>query len=220
MKTQIVGGLAVLLLSGTASAAKWSVEITNVTPGQTFTPILATTHFSGIDLFEPGQPASDELAALAEAGDTGPLTAVLEFSCYVVGDIQNTGGLLMPGHSVTLTVKGRIGQRLSLAGMLIPTNDTFVGVDSVFLPPYGMTQIEAIAWDAGTEANDQNCANIPGPRCGGAALSAPADSDEGFVHVSNGFHDLGAGDGSGEVLSPAHYTWNNPVAIITIRRVR
>jgi hypothetical protein len=65
--------------------------------------------------------------------------------------------------------------------------------------------------------NDQNCANIPGPRCGGEGTSpAPQPSDEGFVHVGNGFHDLGDAPG---VLAPAHYDWNNPVAIVTIRRV-
>ena len=145
---------------------------------------------------------------------------VLESQGRRVGGTANSGGLLMPGQTVKLKVEGRPGQRLSLAGMLIPTNDTFVGIDSVFLPLHGETTIEAIAWDAGTEANDQNCLHIPGPRCGGQASSAPADSDEGFVHVSNGFHDLGDGNGMGEVLKPAEYSWNDPVAIVTIRRMR
>jgi len=44
--------------------------------------------------------------------------------------------------------------------------------------------------------------------------------DEGFVHVSNSFHDLGTDDGMGnEVLLPAHYSWNNAVAVVTIRRI-
>jgi len=34
------------------------------------------------------------------------------------------------------------------------------------------------------------------------------------------FHDLGAGGaGADAILSPVHYSWNNPVAIVTIRRV-
>ncbi len=220
MKTQIVGGLALLLLSGAAAAAKWQVEVTNVTPGQTFTPLIAATHYSRIQFFEPGQPASDEIATLAEAGDIAPLQAVLESKGHLVGDIADSGGLLMPGQTATLELWGRPGQRLSLAGMLIPTNDTFVAVNSEFLPLHGEKTIEALAWDAGSEANDQNCLNIPGPRCGGAALSPPAADDEGFVHVSNGFHALGASDNGGEVLTPAAYSWNNPVAIVSIRRVR
>ncbi len=220
MKKRIVGGLALLMVSGVAAATTWQVEITNVTPGQTFTPILAATHYSRVSFFEPGQPASEALATLAESGDVSLLAAELESAGRLVGGTASSGGLLMPGQTVVLEIEGRPGQRLSLAGMLIPTNDTFVAVDSMFLPIRGTKHIEALAWDAGSEANDQNCANIPGPRCNGEAISPPADSDEGFVHVSNGFHELGYPETDGEVLQPAHYSWNNPVALITVRRIR
>lgn len=220
MKRQIAAGLVAVLISGTAAAHKWEIEITNVTPGQSFTPLLVATHYSRIDFFEPGEPASEALAMLAEAGATDPLREMLEEHKRLVGGIATTEGLLAPGETVKVEVRGWSGQRLSLAGMLVPTNDTFVAVDSVFLPLDGEATIEALAWDAGSELNDQNCLSMPGPRCGGEAYSPPAMSDEGFVYVSNGFHDLGEGDGMGEVLKPAHYTWNNPVAIVTIRRKR
>jgi hypothetical protein len=35
-------GTACLTLCGAALAAEWHVEVTNVTPGQSFTPIIAT----------------------------------------------------------------------------------------------------------------------------------------------------------------------------------
>jgi len=224
MSIRLTAAAALLTVTGIASAddyhrgARWQVEITNVTRAQTFTPILAATHYGSVDMFEVGETASQPLADLAEAGDIDPLTAVLEAAGRAVSDIQTNSALLGPGESVTLTLKGRSGQYLSLAGMLIPTNDTFVGVDSTFLPLRGSKTIQALAYDAGTEANDQNCRNIPGPRCGGAPHSAPADTDEGFVHVSNGFHEL-EDAAEGEVLSPATYDWRNPVAIIKIRRV-
>lgn len=216
---------ALLSLSAAAHAdgrARWRVEITNVTAAQTFTPLLAATHSSGVDLFEPGEPASAALATLAEGGDIGPLTVVLEAAGHRVADIQTNGGLLGPGETATLVLRGYPGLRLSLAGMLIPTNDTFVGIDSEFLPVYGGTRLLALAYDAGSEANDQNCANIPGPRCGGEGVSPGVnDGDEGFVHISNGFHELGSGAGpNGEILSPAPYDWKNPVAIVKIQRIR
>jgi hypothetical protein len=65
------------------------------------------------------------------------------------------------------------------------------------------------AYDAGTELNDELCENIPGPLCGGGAVSA--ESGEGFVHIANGIH--GIGD-----LAPELYDWRNPVAKVTIRR--
>jgi hypothetical protein len=221
MMKRTTAAVALLLTGGTAAAATWQVEITNVTPAQLFTPILAATHYGSVDMFEPGAPASEALEAIAEGGDIGPMTQILELAGRQVGDIETNGALLAPSESVTLMLKGRPGQRLSLAGMLLPTNDTFVGVDSVFLPAYGELVVHALAYDAGTEANDQSCAHIPGgANCAGEAISAPAATDEGFVAVSNGIHNLGTVDGMGyEIIQPAHYDWNNPVAIVKITRV-
>lgn len=43
--------------------------------------------------------------------------------------------------------------------------------------------------------------------------------NEGFVHVNNGFHDLGSVDDAGNTnLWPVHYSWNYPVAVGRIRR--
>jgi hypothetical protein len=201
-------------LCGAALASKWQVEVTNVTPGQSFTPILAVNHYPPVKLFELGEQASPGLATLAEGGDTAPLATELQAHRRVAA-LQTIGGLLGPGETRTFEVEGRIGQNLSLAAMLIPTNDTFFAVDSVTLPIAGRVIVEALAYDAGSEPNDQDCANIPGPRCGGQGASPnPTEGDEDFVHIGNGFHDLGAG-----VLMPAHYDWNNPVAIVTIRRM-
>jgi hypothetical protein len=217
---QLIVGMALLGLAGPALAARWQVEVTNVTPGQTLTPILAATHYGNVTLFELGAPASAELATLAEAGDTAPMTAALQADGRV-RSVQTVDGLLGPGESVSFTIDGRPGQRLSLAAMLIPTNDTFFAVEGAFLLPYSHSAVQAMAYDAGSEPNDQNCANIPGPRCGGSGASPAADpNDEGFVHIGSGFHDLGSSDAEGnEILSPAHYDWNNPVAIVKIRRV-
>jgi hypothetical protein len=210
---------ASLALSGAAHAHRWEIEITNVTPGQTFTPILVANHYGSSDAFALGQPASEALATLAEGGDTGPLGA--QIAARGGAQVRTLDGLLEPGHMITTTIEGRPGQRLTLAAMLIPTNDTFFAIDSVFLPLQGERTVWALAYDAGSERNDQNCAHIPGPRCNGVGVSpVPTAGDEGFVHVSNGFHDLGTMDAMGnEILSPVQYSWNDPVAVITIRRI-
>ena len=201
----------------------YEVTITNVTRGQTFTPQLVATHTRRADVFELGRTASEALEILAEGGDTGPLTDVLLGAGPAVGDVQTNGGLLGPGESVTITLSGMRRHRyLSMAAMLIPTNDTFVALDTVRLPLIGTRQMQALAYDAGTEGNDQNCANIPGPRCGGEGVSVGVGpDDEGYVYVSNGFHDLGVDDGAGnEVLGPLVYDWRNPVALVTVRRTK
>jgi hypothetical protein len=218
--------LALLAVSITASAddptAMYEVTITNVTKGQTFTPQLVVTHTPAVRLFTLGEPASPELAVLAEDGATGPLAALLAGSGAAVGDVQTIGGLLAPGASATITVKAeRPSMLLSAAGMLIPTNDTFFALNGQKLPLLGTASYLVPAYDAGSEANDQNCANIPGPRCGGTGSSPGANQgDEGFVHIGNGFHELDANGAGGEILRPLQYDWRNPVALIVVRRVR
>ena len=200
---------------------RYEVTITNTTKGQTFTPLLVATHSARVQLFHAGGVASAALETLAESGDTGPATGELLSAGREVSDVETIPGLLGPGESATVVVRANSrAQRLTVAAMLIPTNDTFVALNAVRLPrKFGV--FDAPAYDAGTEANDQNCTNIPGPRCGGAASSAPAGSDEGFIHIGNGFHDLGTGDAqTGEILGPFTYDWRNPVARVVVRRVR
>lgn len=190
----------------------YEVTITNITPGQTFTPILVATHSARIALFSLGEPASNELAILAEAGDTAPLASALASSGEVL-DAQTIGGLLGPGGTASVRVKskGRF-DRLSVAAMLIPTNDSFFAVNSFDLPSHReRSTLTSVAYDAGSEPNDELCRNIPGPMCGGEGTSVNVDG-EGFVHVSSGIH--GAGD-----LAAPMYDWRNPVARITVRRI-
>ena len=214
MKKAVLVLLASLMASGTVFAGgeqKYAVTVTNITAGQAFTPISAATHRSSISFFELGQPASDELEMLAEGGNTMPLEDLLNANASVVSDVQTTVGLLGPGESVTMYIEGKLRHDvLSFAAMLLPTHDTFVAVDSVPLP-VGYASTHAIAYDAGTEVNDELCANIPGPYCGGAPYSA--DDGEGFVHVANGIQ--GIGD-----LAPGMFDWRNPVASVSIRRMR
>ncbi|MBA1148578.1 spondin domain-containing protein [Ectothiorhodospiraceae bacterium WFHF3C12] len=187
----------------------YDVTITNVTHGVSFTPFLVVSHSRDIALFELGAPASPELALLAEGGATGPLATQLGGDARV-HDIQTSAGLLGPGQSVTVRISTRFGfRRISLAAMLLPTNDSFVAVDGIYAPlsPYGRAT-SAPGYDAGSEPNDELCVNIPGPTCGGAGAS-PEAGGEGFMHISRGIQ--GVGD-----LMPGDYDWRNPVAHISI----
>ena len=72
------------------------------------------------------------------------------------------------------------------------------------------------AYDAGSEPNDELCAKIPGPACGGEGGS-PDASGEGYVHIHIHIHAgiQGIGD-----LTSADYDWRNPTARIVIKRVK
>lgn len=217
MKVKSLGtlsaGIAALAMGTAAHAggSYYEVTVTNLTRAQIFTPILVASHRSGVELFELGSPASGNLSALAEGGDTAPLTAELESNSRVK-DVTDSGAPLLPGHSVTVKVKASGAKKISLASMMIPTNDGFIALNSVNAPRGHKAAVYySPAYDAGTEPNDELCANIPGPDCGGAGGS-PGVSGEGYVHIHTGIH--GIGD-----LTPATYDWRNPTAKIEIRRV-
>ncbi|MCP4769070.1 MAG: hypothetical protein GY875_22770 [Gammaproteobacteria bacterium] len=206
-----------LFVSAPASASgnkSYHVTITNLTHAIIFTPILVASHRRPVSIFELGTPASDELSAIAEGGDVGPLTTMLNGNSQVI-DVQNSGGLLMPGQSVTVIVSAEHGAKMiSIASMMLPTNDAFIGLNSVAVSRKGST-FYSPGYDAGSEANDELCINIPGgANCSGVGYSPGVnDGDENQVHVHRGTH--GVGDLAADV-----YDWRNPVARITVTRVR
>jgi hypothetical protein len=199
-----------LMASGNAT---YHVTITNLTNSINFTPILVASHRRPVSIFELGSPASDDLAAVAEGGDTAPMTTTLNANHQVV-EVQNSGGLLGPGESVTVIVSAAHGaKRISIASMMLPTNDGFIALDSVRAPRHGSMTYFSPGYDAGSEPNDELCANIPGPTCGGMPLSPGSDPlDEGYVHIHRGTHGIGN-------LAADVYDWRNPVAQITVTRV-
>ena len=207
-----VSGL--LLSSATVSAngnISYHVTTTNITSSINFTPILVTSHRKGVSLYELGSAASDELTAIAEGGDIAPLSAVL-LDDSRVADVQDSGDLLGPGESVTVTVSATHGaHNISMASMMLPTNDGFIALNSVKAPRRGTVTYYSPGYDAGTEPNDELCISIPGPSCGGEGPS-PGAGGEGYVHINRGIH--GIGD-----LAPDVYDWRNAVAKITISRV-
>ncbi|MCH9673919.1 MAG: spondin domain-containing protein [Gammaproteobacteria bacterium] len=204
-----VGALA-LCGSATAAADTFDVTVTNVSQNQLFTPILVVTHRPSVRLFSLGEPASQGIAEVAESGDPTELEAALRATGRVK-DAQNLGVFLAPGESATVSVKADWQhRRISLVGMLLPTNDGMIAVNSVRIPHYGTKTVTAIGYDAGTEINDQLCDNIPGGGgCSGEGFNA--EDGEGFVHVHPGIHDTGD-------LTGAAYDWNNPMAVVKIRR--
>ena len=197
-----------------AGGLSYSVAITNLTHAQSFTPILAATHSSIVRMFLEGTKASPELRALAEGGDVAPLTMLLSGTAGV-RDIKATAGLLLRGRTTRLEITADPGDRLSLAAMLIPTNDGFMGINVALPATFSEPMVVyAYAYDAGTERNDELCASIPGPsfsECGGPGGGATGGGGEGGIVVHRGM--MGTGD-----FDATRRDWKNPVARVIIRR--
>jgi hypothetical protein len=102
----MTAGIAIMPVTNADEAnreARYEITITNITRGQQFTPILAVAHTEAVRLFTLGQPASSELATLAEEGNVAPLQTVLSTTSGV-GAVVAGNGLTNPGGSVTLTL--------------------------------------------------------------------------------------------------------------------
>ncbi len=205
--------LTLLITNGYADryGGYYKVTITNMTSNQTFTPTIVLNHKKGVSLFTPGSPASKSLGILAESGNTEPLSTMMAGNPRVA-EIATSEGLLMPGDSTVVKLERTGGFRhISLAAMLIPTNDGFFALNGVKAPRgHRSVMYVSPAYDAGTEINDELCANIPGPVCDGDALSV--EDGEGYVHIHPGIHGIGS-------LLDNIYDWRNPVARIVIERV-
>jgi len=206
-----------ILASGTSFANQsqggrtYEVTITNLTRGQIFSPPIVISHNRSFNLFSLGAPASQEIYTLAEDGSPSPLvehiTELPSVFDYAVAD-----GLLMPGGSVTLEVSTRRHFRyISVAGMLVTTNDAFFAIRDVRVPAWGMAKVDALVYDAGSEANSEDCSYIPGPPCGSDGARDTAGA-EGYIHIHAGIH--GIAD-----LIPARDDWRNPAAVITVRPI-
>jgi hypothetical protein len=220
MKKSHLLALATAMVVSSAAHANYhsmnvyEVTVTNITKSINFTPVMVAAHKRNVNFFDVGESASAALERVAEGGDTSQIAALFTGSA---DEVLTAAGpnipLLQAGESSTVTFESRLrAPKFSIASMLLPTNDAFAARESIKLPRGKKQKTVYIrAYDAGTEENDESCANIPGPTCGGTPFSDEASSDEGFVYVHNGIH--GIAD-----LEASKYTWNNPVMKVTIRR--
>jgi hypothetical protein len=199
------------------SNTTYTVTIENLTSGQPFTPPVVVTHSSDFDVFESGQSASAEVQAIAENGNNDPLVALIGSSSAVFDSAVGTAPVL-PGETTTLTVESPAGGLISAAMMLICTNDGFTGLDSVALPASGSQTFDANAYDAGTEINTEDFADIV-PPCQsligvesedeGTGESNPALAEGAVIIVHPGVQ-------GGTDLTTADHGWTDPVARITV----
>ena len=205
---------------------RYEVTVTNLTQGQPLTPAVVVTHTSDFrPLFIAGEPASPELIAIAEDANVEPMVQLLSQDSNVrdVVVLQGTAPLptppegpggfaIRPGESASVVVKfGGRAKFVSLVGMLANTNDAFYALSGVAGPSREVITYYEIAWDAGSEENNEDCQFVPGPFCTHFFARATQGAEE-FVYVHSGMHGVGN-------LVPALHDWRNPVAKIAIRRL-
>lgn len=229
-KTLFALVVGTVLSMGQAVAAEFTVTVKNLTNGIYFTPLLITAHDGETHFFETGSPASAALQAMAEGGNISDLVDM------VGGPDRDTvvdpaGGPLAPGGIVSdvyFNTKRTRNRYLSLTAMLLPTNDGFVGLDSLRIPRIpGTYRYYLFGYDAGTEANDEivngggapgvpGIPGAPGLDAGMNGSGVAGDDANAMVHIHRGvIGDTDPGGGISDLDSAIH-RWLNPVAEVII----
>jgi hypothetical protein len=227
----ILASAIVVLLALPATAAAenpktWRVTVDNLTGppvasfGQPLSAPLVAVHSNQADMWSLGERASETIRFIAEDGyPQFGLAALTGQPGYKSVAIEHLGpfppfpGLvplpIFPGASRTfeVTSSGKY-DRLSIAMMLGLTNDGFTGLDSVPLHGNGGVYLTS-GYDAGTERNNETfafLANLSG-------IQFVRDPETGVITHHPGIRGGGA-------LIPAVHGWTDPVARITVSRLK
>jgi len=228
--TLLTAGLALAsVISHSAFAGNVEVKITNLMQETYITPLLIAAHTSNLNFYDLGAPASLHLQMTAEGGDISGL--ITDADAAGANYIANPAeGRLAPGAttSAIVAITNSNNKYLSVAAMLIPTNDGFVGADSILIPTEAGTYTYYLnGYDAGTEANDEvitgggapGVPGIPGDPTGYAGTGGTGVIDHEVnpvVHVHPGqLGDLDDAGGFSDLDSRVH-SWLNPVAKLEI----
>jgi len=158
-----------------AAVVDVTVTVNNLVPanGIAFAPLHVGFHGGGFDAFDLGGVATTPIVSVAEGGAGGAWQAA-----FAAADPTATrgtvGGLLLPGasSSLTLRVDTALNPLFTFAGMVVPSNDFFIGNDNpaeyrVF-DATGALTIPSITvrageiWDAGSEVFDPAAAAFVG----------------------------------------------------------
>jgi hypothetical protein len=208
-----------------AGEAEYEVTIINMTHSQPFSPGVLVTHDASANLFTAGEAASEGIRLIAENGDPSIAVSTLTGAAGVsdviaiAAPVHRKGGP-GPDHLTAYITASETARYLSLASMLICTNDGFIGLDSVELPKGPETTVYFPgAYDAGTEANDELYTSVVDP-CGAIGpVSVAPDGQNArtatseVIEMHPGF--TGAGD-----MEADSYNWRNKAARVTVKRIR
>ena len=197
-------------------AATFEVAIANTTHAQPLSPPAVLLHNATVVAWQVGSPASEGLEVLAESGDPADL---IDQSTVVDSAVGSTN--IAPGDSVTLTVEGELNDLfLTVAAMLVNTNDAYTGTAGWYVGMLEIGQSEqflAPVYDAGTEANTESAATVPGPAAGGEGFNAARD-DVNFVAHHPGVVTLA--DGLPSSALEGIHRFDNGAMLVTVTRTQ
>lgn len=236
-------GASLLLASVTIAAASspaqagplrtYDVTIETLINSQPLSPgvVVTTTSAAPSQVYGSGNLITPEMAYIAQAGAETPLvdayrnapgtTEVVDVARPITPRGSTAGGF---SDTLTVRIKASTNDVLTLAMMLICTNDGFVMLDRAGLPGMmGSSQTTNLyARDGGVEQNTERSQDLADP-CSGvgpAPLSGDPNGNDDTTTLTTPQQPFGSHPGitGGADLSSVH-AWSGPVASVTVTRV-
>lgn len=208
----IVNSVVLPAHAQTTATVSFLVEIDNLTGGQPFSPPAVIAHANGFDVATIGGLASNDLELLAEGGDPSGVVSSAAMNTNVY-QATSLGGPVTPGSTGTINL-GFINQaeiNVTVVTMLVVTNDGFAHITASGLESLNVgqsTTVSAMAYDAGTEVNDELLTNVPGTGGEGFNAANPGDAIAPHAGVT----------GAGGMTVPASAQFSGNVITITVTR--
>lgn len=203
--------------------ASFDITVTNLTNGQPLSPVAVVAHQSGYSVFGVGTAATAGLETLAEGGDNSMLIAEADADAMVMTSASGAAPI-GPAGSETITIEvlesELPGLTVSAVTMLVNTNDAITGFNGSIVGDMmagDSSSWRTIAYDAGTEANTEAAAHIPGPAGGGEGFNAARDDIADRVAMHSGI--VSQDDGFAASDLTGQHRFDNPVAQIRIERI-
>lgn len=199
----------------------YQVTLKNITANQPLSPVAIIIHKPAYQVWQAGHPASIALENLAEGGSNQQVLDEANAHTDFIASQAGTGAI-PPGGSETLELSAGDASdfNLSLATMLVNTNDAFAGVISDKIADLAKGEHFSSyvpVWDAGTEANSEAAGTLPGPADGGEGFNASRAGDADFVAIHQGV--VTHADGLANSVLDESHRFNNPVALLSVERL-
>lgn len=205
--------------------ASFDVTVINLTNAQPLSPIAVIGHTDGYNVFSVGSAATGGLEEMSEGGDNTALIAEADADTANVFVSGRGAAPIGPAGSetvsITLLASDVAALRLSAATMLVNTNDAFSalnGFDASSMSVGDSMTFSTIAYDAGTEADTEAAAHIPGPAGGGEGFNAVRDDEADRVSMHAGVVSQNDGFATSD-LSDQH-RFDNPVMRVRVERTQ
>ena len=203
--------------------ATFEVTVSNLTNAQPLSPVAVIAHVDGYNVFTVGDAATVGLETLAEGGDNSELIAEADADTNVLATASGAGPI-GPAGTETISVEVLESEvaslRISTSTMLVNTNDAITMLNAADVSALAVGEVwtsRTIAYDAGTEANSEEAAHIPGPAGGGEGFNAARDDIADRVAMHPGV--VGQDDGFATSSLDNQHRFDNPVAAVRIERI-